>query len=378
MVIYSAKSDNCQVILEKKDSQLVLTLGGRLDANSLTPFWEPLLLELQKQNGLKKLSVYLDKVDYLDISGATFLESLSAYSEKEVTEIGLSDRFIPIRQIAPRLPESSFFFPSKKTCCLIQSIGHQVTNFLADFRQQIVFTGKIFSLFSSSLLSPQNIRWRETFVVIRKSGADALPIVSLIGLLMGMILAFQSAVPLRQFGVDIFVVNLVVLAILRELGVIMTAIMFAGRSASAFAAELGTMRVNEEINALVTFGLDPIRFLVLPRVIAGTIVVPLLTIYANVIGILGGLFVVTTFGYSWQSVWTQAFTNADLSDVATGLIKSFVFGFLVSAAGCLRGLQTQGGAIAVGVATTRAVVASIILIITADLLFALVFYSIGF
>jgi phospholipid/cholesterol/gamma-HCH transport system permease protein len=195
---------------------------------------------------------------------------------------------------------------------------------------------------------------------------------------MGMILAFQSAAPLQQFGVDIFVVNLVTLAMLRELGVIMTAIVLAGRSGSAFAAEIGTMKVNEEINALRTMGLDPARFLVLPRVLAGMCAMPLLTIYANVVGILGGLIVVTTFGHTWSAVWTQLLGSATVSDVATGMIKSVFFGFLVSSIGCLRGLQTQAGALAVGVSTTRAVVASIILIIFTDMIFAVVFYAIGF
>jgi phospholipid/cholesterol/gamma-HCH transport system permease protein len=165
---------------------------------------------------------------------------------------------------------------------------------------------------------------------------------------------------------------------LRELGVIMTAIVLAGRSGSAFAAEIGTMKVNEEINALRTMGLDPARFLVLPRVLAGMCAMPLLTIYANVVGILGGLIVVTTFGHTWSAVWTQLLGSATVSDVATGMIKSVFFGFLVSSIGCLRGLQTQAGALAVGVSTTRAVVASIILIIFTDMIFAVVFYAIGF
>ncbi|MCX7713598.1 MAG: ABC transporter permease [Chthoniobacterales bacterium] len=276
------------------------------------------------------------------------------------------------------MPNPLNFSAQRQHSSTISLLGSHVLHILDDLRQQLTFSGKLLKILLSAFICPNSIRWRETLLIFRKCGSDALLIVSLISLLMGMILAFQSAIPLRQFGVDIFVVNLVVLSILRELGVIMTAIVFAGRSASAFAAELGTMRINEEINALITLGLDPDRFLILPRILAGTLAVPILTIYANVIGILGGLFIVTTFGYSWPAVWNQALQAATLPDLFTGIIKSLAFGFLVSAAACLRGFQTQGGAIAVGISTTRSVVSSILLIIISDLLFALVFYSLEF
>jgi phospholipid/cholesterol/gamma-HCH transport system permease protein len=207
---------------------------------------------------------------------------------------------------------------------------------------------------------------------------NAIVIVGMIGFLTGMIMAFQSTVPLQQFGVDIFVVNLVALAMLRELGGIMTAIVLAGRSGSAFAAEIGTMKVNEEVNALTTMGLDPVRFLVVPKLMAAILVTPLLTIYANVVGIMGGLMVVMIFGHPWAAIYNQLVSAVDISDIATGLIKSVFFGALVGGIGCLRGLQTKSGASAVGESTTRAVVSGIFLIIMVDAIFAVVFYAIGF
>jgi len=183
---------------------------------------------------------------------------------------------------------------------------------------------------------------------------------------------------LREFGVDIFVVNLVALAMLRELGPIMTAIVLAGRSGSAFAAEIGTMKINEEVNALLTMGLDPDRFLVVPRVIAALIATPVLTIFANAVGILGGISVVLSLGYPWAAVMNQLYSAVTPSDVISGMIKAVVFGLLVASVGCLRGLQTKNGALAVGESTTRAVVSGIFLIILTDALFAVAFYILDF
>jgi phospholipid/cholesterol/gamma-HCH transport system permease protein len=267
--------------------------------------------------------------------------------------------------------------PNRKESFLVY-LGRLSANLAVDLRDQISFLGQLLVLFGTALLRPSIVRWNDVWVNFQKVGNDALLIVGLIGFLMGLIMAFQASIPLAQFGVQIFIVNLVGLAMLRELGAIMTAIVVAGRSGSAFAAEIGTMKVNEEINALITMGLDPTRFLVLPRVIAGTLAAPVLTVYANLIGIFGGLLVVNLIGYSWSAIWTQFVSAMSVSDLMTGMIKSVVFGFLVSMVGCLRGLQTKKGALAVGESTTRSVVTSIILIILTDGIFAVVFYAIGF
>jgi len=214
------------------------------------------------------------------------------------------------------------------------------------------------------------------WVIAQKAGVNALVVAGMVSFLTGVIMAFQASVPLRQFGVDIFVVNLVALALLRELGPIMTAVVFAGRSGSAFAAEIGTMKVNEELNALETMGLDPMRFLVVPRVLAGLIVTPILTIYANLLGVAGGFFVMMLQGFPFAALWNQLLSAVTIHDVLTGFIKSFVFGVLVAGIGCLRGLQTGTGAEAVGVSTTRAVVSGIFMIVVVDAIFAVVFYVI--
>ncbi len=351
-----------------------VSLAGRMDAPSIGSSWAKALAAASSP---PPLTVNLAKVEYMDGAGVALLLALKKQNPS-LSLTGLREEhaqlLAPFEKIA--LPEN-FKAPAKKDHP-IAGAGKLTHHLLLDLREQIAFVGKLSTLLCQMLFNPKIVRWHEVFLTFQKVGTDAIGIVALIGFLMGMILAFQSAIPLKQFGVDIFVVNLVALAMFRELGVIMTAIVLAGRSGSAFAAEIGTMKVNEEINALNTMGLDPDRFLVLPRVIAGILAMPFLTIYANVIGIFGGMLVATTFGHNWQVLWAQLLTAVAVSDVLTGLIKSFFFGFLISSTGCLRGLQTKLGALAVGESTTRSVVSSIVLIILTDGIFAVVFYAVGF
>ncbi len=207
---------------------------------------------------------------------------------------------------------------------------------------------------------------------------DALPIVALVSFLMGLILAFQSSIPLKQFGAaEIFIGTLVSLSMIRELGPLMTTILLAGRTGSAFAADLGTMKINEEIDALNTMGLDPVRFLAVTRIIAAVAMTPLLTLFSDFMGVIGGAVVFRSFGYSLVTYWNQVQASVDMSDLLGGLFKSFAFGILVASVGCLRGFQTKTGASAVGASTTRAVVSGIILIVAADGVFSIIYYVLG-
>jgi phospholipid/cholesterol/gamma-HCH transport system permease protein len=190
-------------------------------------------------------------------------------------------------------------------------------------------------------------------------------------------MAFQAVIPMRRFGAEIFVADLVGLAMVRELGPLMTAIVLTGRSGSAFAAELGTMKVNEEIDALNTMGLDPVRFLVVSRVLAALAMTPLLTVFANVIGVIGGSLVLRSLGYPFITYFNQFTSAVDHIDLLGGLVKSVVFGILVAGIGCLRGLQTRTGPAAVGESATRAVVSGIILIVIVDGIFSAVYYYLG-
>jgi phospholipid/cholesterol/gamma-HCH transport system permease protein len=212
-----------------------------------------------------------------------------------------------------------------------------------------------------------------TLYAMEKTGVDALPIVGLISFLLGLIMAFMSSVQLRQFGANIYVASLVGLAMVRELGPIMTAIIVAGRSGSAFAAEIGTMKISEEVDALFTMGFDPTRFLVVPKMVATVIVVPFLTMFSDLCAILGGLVVgVSMLDLTVNAYIFQTMKTLTLFDVFWGLLKSGIFALLITIVGCLRGFQVKGGAASVGQATTSAVVSGIFLIILSDSLFAVI------
>lgn len=235
------------------------------------------------------------------------------------------------------------------------------------------FLGEVCVCLIGVLRHPTRLRASDTVAAMRAVGVDAVPIVGLIGFLLGLIMAFMSAVQLAQFGANIYVASLVALAMVRELGPIMTAIVVAGRSGSAFAAEIGTMRVSEEVDALITMGFDPVRFLVLPKLVASALVVPLLALYASAFAIAGGLVVgVFMLDLTPTAYMQQTFRTLALFDVVWGFFKSGLFAVLIALVGCHRGFAVRGGAESVGRATTSAVVTSIFLIIFVDSVLAVI------
>jgi phospholipid/cholesterol/gamma-HCH transport system permease protein len=241
----------------------------------------------------------------------------------------------------------------------------------------ICFLGELTAALLRALRRPHRLRWRELGLLAEKAGVNALPIVLLVSFLVGLIMAFEAAIPMRQFGTEIYVADLIGLAMLRELGPLMTAIVMAGRSGSAFAAELGTMKVNEELDALRTMGIDPVDYLVVNRVLAVMLTIPLLAIFANLLGIMGGSIVLLSLGYPLIAYVKELLLAVSWTDMAGGLFKSVFFGFIVAALGCLHGLRTKIGASAVGDSATRAVVSGNILVIVADGVFSVLFFYLG-
>ena len=213
------------------------------------------------------------------------------------------------------------------------------------------------------LLHPSQIRFGEILSVSDEAGSRAVGIICLIGFLMGVIIAFETALVAQIFGAVIFVVNGIDAA---ELGPLMTAILFAGRSGSAFAAQLGTQKVNEELNALTTFGLSPMYFLVVPRLIASSLVVPLLSVFATILGILGGGLVMAMYDITYTQFYVQLLKSVTVTDIVFGLVKAVIFGFVIALIGCQCGMNTGAGAAAVGSSTTKSVVKSIIWIVVID------------
>lgn len=260
----------------------------------------------------------------------------------------------------------------------IAEIGENLQNLGKETYEYISFFGQVLIKFLFSIFKPSKIRWADFPEIFIRNGVLALPITILIVFLIGLISGYQGALQLKQFGADIFIADLVGISITRELSPLMVAILVAGRSGSSFAAQLGTMKVTEEIDALETMGFDRFNFLILPRIIAVSLAMPIIVIICNIVGIAGGLIAalatldVTLIGYINRL--QEAIT---LGDVFSGLIKSVVFGFLIATIGCYKGLSAKGGADSVGRITTGSVVAGVFVIILVDALFTFLLTSLG-
>ena len=260
----------------------------------------------------------------------------------------------------------------------LSMVGFAAQDVWAKTREITTFVGECVISAVGLLKALHKFRWRDCLDEMQQCGAMALPIVSLISLLIGLIMAYQSAVLMRQFGADIYVADAVGLVMVREMGAMMTAIILAGRTGAAFAATLGNMKAGEEIDALQTLGIRPVDFLVMPRLVALGVMMPLLALYANGLGILGGMAVSRgLLDIPPAAYWVETQSAIDLSDIVTGLIKASFFGMLVGLAGCHSGLRAERSAAGVGRATTSAVVMGLLLIIVADALFAVIFNILG-
>ncbi|HOE79405.1 MAG TPA: ABC transporter permease [Smithellaceae bacterium] len=319
------------------------------------------------------------RVTYLDSAAAlafvNFRRTLSA-GNVHCQEINISEDakgiFSVIREEAL---DRTALAPDGGQGGFIQQIGQASLTIARDFFHFVTFLGDIITAFAYTLRHPTSLRGKDLLFYVKRAGVDGLPIVGLIGLLMGLIMAFMAYLQFKQFGANIYVPSLVSFAMVKELGPLMTAILVAGRSGSAYAAEIGTMVVNEEVDALRIMGFDPVRFLAVPKVLATVIVVPILTVYADVSGVIGGMIIgVTSLDLSLNSYVTQSIKAISVFDVVTSMIKAAVFAGLVSAVGCQRGFMVRAGAQDVGKFTTSAVVTAIFMIVVADSIFAIMLY----
>lgn len=255
----------------------------------------------------------------------------------------------------------------------IRKLGTHTLGAWAGVRSIVEFTGRSMLSLARFFSGRARFRPREFWVIVQQCGADALPIVSLISFLIGLIMAFVGNVQLANFGASLYVADLVGIAMVREMGVMMTAIIMSGRTGAAFAAHIGSMKANQEIDALRTFGFDPFDFLVLPRMLALVLMMPLLTMYSNVIGILGGMLVGSAVGIPPSLFWNETLTIVTMENAFLGVFKSVFFGVVIAMSGCMQGMHAGNSSAAVGHATTRAVVASITAIIIMDSAFAAIF-----
>ncbi len=374
--------DESQVVFEHRsgDPEGLYRIGGRLDVHSASDIWEQALNEARSESA-DPMVLQAKSLEYCDGAGAALLIEMRCVRHTDGRELefrGLDDRMQRmVDEIDFEALESERDLPEDEDTHAIEDLGEAASKVWNDLREMITFFGNVIHSLFRSMLHPFSVRWRDTWYVVENAGANTLPIVLLVAFIIGLVMAFQAAMLLREYGADIFVADLIVLSMTRELAPLMTAIILAGRSGSAFAAEIGTMRINEEVDALSTMGIDPVRFLVVPRVLAATFVTPLLTLYANLIGILGGACVLVSLGHPLESYYNRVIYVATSVHLLSGLAKSVVFGFLVAWVGCLRGLQTRTGASGVGKSTTRAVVSAIVLIAIFDAIFSIMYYLLG-
>jgi phospholipid/cholesterol/gamma-HCH transport system permease protein len=361
-------------------SEIVFSLSGRVslaDADRLLAEMGTLLDDRRAA----AVAVDLAGISYMDSAGLLTLFRL----EEKICRMGRSHAYLhvspEIQRLMGLIDRAGLARPplhsEEASGGVIEAMGDTGFRIAGDFSAMMTFLGDLVAALTHIIGHPRDVRWGDVLFSMRRAGAEGLPIVGLISLLIGLIIAFMSSLQLKQFGANIYVASLVAVAIVRELGPIMTAILVAGRSASAYAAEIGSMVVNDEVDALATMGFDPIRFLAVPKLIATVLVLPLLTLYADLFGIVGGMIVgamgldLTPYTYLRES--QQAISAFDL---ISGLVKAVIFAFVIAWIGCQRGFQVRGDVEEVGAATTSAVVVSILLIVIVDSAFAIVLHYI--
>jgi len=365
----------CELKISRSASDtLQIDFNGKWTTGSNLPSVDAVKEQLLSDPAVSRIICKSDKLTQWNSGLLIFISKLLMFCSDKKIDMGL-DEFPPgVR----RLIALSYAVPEKKQTekkvvseTLLKQIGGRVINIGQSLTDGIGFLGDVTLAFLALLRGRAGFRRVDLMSHIQESGPRALGIATLISGLVGLILAFVGAVQLEMFGAEIFVADLVGIGMTREMGAMMTGIIMAGRTGAAYAAQLGTMQVNEEIDALRTFGFSPVEFLIMPRLLALSLMMPLLCIYADIVGMLGGLFVgVTMLDIPMVQYLNQTVNAVGLDDLIIGILKSVVFGILVAFFGCLRGIQCGRSASAVGLATTSAVVTAIVAIVVSDGLFA--------
>jgi len=372
---------NHVVIERNEDDVLLIRLAGRWVLGSGFPSAAALETELEREPRPSRITFDARQLDVWDSSILAFLARVSQAGREQGVALDTSTLPTGLQKLlglAEAVPEPAGARKELRAPAFLERLGEGALSAVAALGEVLPFVGNMAG--ASVRLVRRNARYRasDLWLLIQQCGVQALPIVTLISFLVGVILAFVSAVQLQQFGAQIYVANLVGVAMTREMGALMTAILMAGRTGAAFAAELGTMKVTQELDALTTAGFPVFEFLVLPRVVALVLMMPLLCLYADFVGVLGGATIgVGMLDLSWTMYFQQTIDVVRLGDTVGGVFKSAVYGLLIALAGCWRGLQAGSSASAVGGAATSAVVTSLVAIIVACGLFAFLFYVLG-
>lgn len=360
---------------------LVLTAGGSWTVGQSAAL-DTMVRDVRPEPG-RPVRLDLGDVDAMDTAGAWLVHRLL----KSLADIGCRTETVHTRSEHQALIEQAA--NNDKPCeiappggnavvRLVERVGDATVLFFAEARNFLGFFGLVLITVARGLRHPGRLRLTPIVFHMEQVGLNALPIVSLLSFLIGVVLAYQGADQLRRFGAEVFVVNLIAVSTLREIGILLTAIIVAGRSGSAFTAQIGSMKVNEEVDAMRTLGMDPIEVLVLPRLLALVITLPLLGFVADMMGLLGGgLMAWVTLGIAPDLFIERLNDAVSVQSFWTGIIKAPFFALLIALVGCHEGFQVEGSAESVGRLTTRSVVESIFLVLIADALFSIFFATVG-
>jgi phospholipid/cholesterol/gamma-HCH transport system permease protein len=372
----------CELLADPSAADTIrLQLSGSWRLSEPLPAAADVARQLEGRGNVRRVVFDGRGIGAWDSGLLTFLRRLDGVvrgAGLEADPSGLPEGVRRLLQLAAAVPERAGARRGVERESFFARVGKETLGLLEGSREVVAFLGEVTLAFGRLMRGKARFRSSDLMVTIQEVGAQALPIVSLISFLVGVILAFLGSVQLLQFGAQIYVAPLVAIGMARDMAAMMVGIILAGRTGAAFAAQLGTMQVNEEIDALSTFGFAPMDFLVLPRILALVLMTPLLCLYGDLMGILGGAFVGVTFLDLPPITYFQSTQEGvRLVDFAGGLIKAAVYGIVVAVAGCLKGIQCGRSSAAVGQATTSAVVTSIIFIVVSMATLTVIYNALG-
>jgi len=363
------------------DASLEVRLAGAWRLRGGLPSASLVERELESVPKVKNIAFEARELSSWDSSVLAFLVEVSELCRQRginMDRAGLPAGVRRLLELAEAVPEKKGARKEEVETSFLERVGTSAIGAGSSLGEMLNFLGEMTLTFIQLLRMKVRFRAVDLFLLIQQCGAQALPIVTLISFLVGVILAFVGAVQLKQFGAQIYVADLVGIAMIREMGAMMTGIIMAGRTGAAFAAQLGTMKVTQEIDAFTTMGFSPLEFLVLPRVIALILMMPLLCLYSDFVGVMGGAAIgIGMLDLSWTTYMRETSNAISLTDVFGGVFKSSIYGVLIALSGCLRGIQCGNSSSAVGDAATSAVVTGIVAIVVACGVFAVVFYVLG-
>ena len=365
--------------IDIQDNQLLLNFSGELNLYTIKKLQNQVdTLEISQ---MKILEMNLDKVSYLDTSAAIFINNLKSQCEKKSIKVLLSIKQEDIKStlsLVQNISTAPLSTATKTPAQFLESFGKSIYEHYLGIVSFFNFLGNLFATKLHYLRSVKNIRYKEIAFEINESGIKALPIIALTTFLIGLVVAYQSAYQLKIYGANIFLVDMLGISILRELAPLITAIVIAGRSGSAFTAQIGAMKITEELDAMRTMGFDPYIFLVIPRILALMIVMPILIFVADIMGILGGMLIANMDLQITPVQFLERFTQVvAIKHFYIGILKGPFFAFLIATIAIYRGLGVKNDTQSIGFNTTKSVVESIFAVIVCDALFSIAFTNLG-